>query len=212
MTKFDLTLNYGFSFLLMDNSSKYHLSAQELAIEANEVRDAQKDPLKFEVLYNKYYQHIFHFVYQRIEEKSLAFDLTSQVFLKAMVKIQDFKFKGVPFSSWLYRIAQNELLQFFRKNKNQRIIHIETSSLKEMAEEMEEAEIENLDELLLEGLQKLEPNEIELIEMRFFDQLPFKEIGDILGMTENNAKVKTYRILEKLKKIILKNVSNHEQI
>lgn len=214
MTKFDIALNpnYCFSFSLMEKSSKYHLSPEELTQEASLVREAQKNPIKFEALYNKYYDPIFHFIYQRIEDKTLAFDLTSQVFLKAMVKLKDFEFKGVPFSSWLYRIAQNELLQFFRKNKHLRTINIETAKLKEIEEDLVEGGMEQMENHLIEGLQNLEANEVEIIEMRFFDQLPFKTIGEIIGTTENNAKVKTYRILEKLKKVILKKVSKHEQI
>ena len=50
--------------------------------------------------------------------------------------------------------------------------------------------------------QELPEDELQLIEMRFFEKRSFKEIGEILEITENNAKVKTYRILEKLKKII----------
>ena len=53
-----------------------------------------------------------------------------------------------------------------------------------------------------EEVQELEEEDMQFIEMRFFEKRAFKEIADIFGITENNAKVKTYRILEKLKKII----------
>jgi RNA polymerase sigma-70 factor (ECF subfamily) len=52
-------------------------------------------------------------------------------------------------------------------------------------------------------LEKLEPDELYVIELRFFEARPFKEIADIIGITENNAKVRTYRILEKMKKLFL---------
>ncbi|MBL7885021.1 MAG: sigma-70 family RNA polymerase sigma factor, partial [Bacteroidia bacterium] len=51
-------------------------------------------------------------------------------------------------------------------------------------------------------ISELPEDELQLIEMRFFEKRAFKEIGEILNITENNAKVKTYRIIEKLKKIV----------
>jgi RNA polymerase sigma-70 factor (ECF subfamily) len=54
----------------------------------------------------------------------------------------------------------------------------------------------------MEGIQSLNQDELQFIEMRFFEDRSFKEIGMILNITENNAKVKTYRILDKIRKII----------
>jgi RNA polymerase sigma-70 factor (ECF subfamily) len=57
----------------------------------------------------------------------------------------------------------------------------------------------------LHALQFLKPDQLQLIEFRFFEQLSFKEIGEQLGLTENNAKVKTFRALEKLRSTFLSN-------
>jgi RNA polymerase sigma-70 factor (ECF subfamily) len=54
-------------------------------------------------------------------------------------------------------------------------------------------------------MQQLKEKDMEIIEMRFFEERPFKEIAEILNITESNAKVKTYRILEKMKKLMKKN-------
>jgi len=67
--------------------------------------------------------------------------------------------------------------------------------LAEMVEDDSELHRKNL----VKVLDTLEEKDLQLIEMRFFEQRPFKEIADVLGMTESNAKVKTYRILERLK-------------
>nr|MDQ3072000.1 sigma-70 family RNA polymerase sigma factor [Bacteroidota bacterium] len=58
-------------------------------------------------------------------------------------------------------------------------------------------------ERLLQSLQQLEENELQLVEMRYFEKRPFREIGEILDITENNAKVKLYRVLDKLKKLVV---------
>ncbi len=52
-------------------------------------------------------------------------------------------------------------------------------------------------------LEQLDPDDLQLIELRYFEKRPFKEVSEILGLTESNAKVRTYRILEKMKKIFI---------
>jgi RNA polymerase sigma-70 factor (ECF subfamily) len=57
---------------------------------------------------------------------------------------------------------------------------------------------------LLKAISHLKPNQVQLIELRFFEKRSFKEMGEILGLTENNAKVKTFRTLSKLKEVMEK--------
>ena len=75
------------------------------AEDAELVAKAKKDMKYFEVLYRKYYSQIFKFVRKRVANADLVNDITSQVFLKAMLNIEKYKHQGFPFSSWLYRIA-----------------------------------------------------------------------------------------------------------
>ena len=71
-----------------------------------------------------------------------------------------------------------------------------------LIEDSEESYIEEYHDKMLGILPMLAEEELALIEMRYFERRPFKEIGEILNITENNAKVKLYRILEKIKKIL----------
>jgi RNA polymerase sigma-70 factor (ECF subfamily) len=189
----------------MEIISKYHVTHELIAEERDQIMEACKDPSKFEVLYKKYYQKILLFVYQRVDTKDDALDVTSQVFLKALVNLKRYTFKGVPFSAWLYRIALNELNTMFRHNKIQRALNIDTDCIDEITEEMDILTEEKENELdkLTQSLSALPDNELLMIEMRFFEKRPFREMGDILNMTENNAKVKVYRIIDKLKKSIM---------
>ncbi len=173
-----------------------------MASEYEVVEAAKKDPAKFSVLYNKYHEQIFRFIYQRLDDKDLAFDTTSQVFLKALTNLQRYEYRGVPFASWLYRIASSEVNQLFRQNKAQRTVNIDSVHLYDMIDEMEEDKLEKYHEKLQGVIADLDEPDLQLIEMRYFEKRPFKEIGEILEITENNAKVKVYRILEKLKKAL----------
>lgn len=194
----------------MEVVSKYHATREDMLNEQVLVDEAKKDPARFQALYNKYYERIFLFVWQRMDDKEVAHDVTSQVFLKAMLNLHKYEFKGVPFASWLYRIAKSEVYTVFRQQQAQRTVNIETGSLRDMAEELEEDKYGPYLEILKEAVTELEEEDMQFIEMRFFEKRAFKEIADIFGITENNAKVKTYRILEKLKKIITGKTKNRE--
>jgi len=191
------------NFSLMDSTSKT-VSDQAMEAEWAEVQAAQREPTLFQPLYRRYYEAIFRFVFRRTNDEQLTADIVSQVFLKAMQKLHGYKFKGVPFSAWLYRIASNQVAQHFRDTKKTRTVSIENHNLTDLAEEIAPTDNQHLKDLLIRSLEELKPIELSLIELRFFEQRPFKEIANILEITESNAKVKTYRILEKMKKIISK--------
>jgi len=164
------------------------------------VQEAKKDPQRFAPLYKKYYEQIFRYIYQRMDDEEMAFDVTSQVFLKAMNNLHKYEFRGVPFSSWLYRIAKSELYQSFRDKKAERTVNIDKVQLSGVIDEIETDENEENKQRLIQCIAKLKEADIQLIEMRYFEKRSFREIGEILDITENNAKVKSFRALEKLKK------------
>ena len=166
---------------------------------------AKKDPAAFKPLYEKYFKRIFLFVYHRIEDRNLTSDLTAQVFLKALTRIDQFNERGLPFSSWLYRIAINECNDFFRKNKRARVVYVEEPAFNQLFEEMfPDNPREELEKKLHVVLGKLKPEELQIIELRFFEDMPFKMVAEVLNITETYAKVRTYRTLDKMKKIFLK--------
>ncbi len=110
----------------------YHQTNQRMEEELSWIRRAQKDPECFGPLYKKYHEQIFRYVYQRMDDEETAFDVTSQVFMKALNNLNRYEFRGVPFSSWLYRIAKSELYQSFRDKKAERTVNIESCQLSEM--------------------------------------------------------------------------------
>ena len=192
----------------MEVVSKYHATREDMQQEQILVEAAKQDPEQFRGLYNRYYERIFLYVWQRIDDKDVAHDVTSQVFLKAMQNLYKYEFKGVPFASWLYRIAKSEVYTVLRKLQTQRTVNIDSVGMGDMVQEMEEDQYAEWMPVLSAAVAELEEDDLQMIEMRFFEKRPFKEIADILDITENNAKVKTYRILEKLKKILIEKKKN----
>ena len=183
-------------------TNRYTMSQMELEEEWRLIQAAQVNPQRFAVLYSKYYEPIFRFIYLRCVDEDLSADLSSQTFFKAYQKLNTYTFKGVPFSAWLYIIAINEVNQHFRKANKNRVVALEDKFVETIKYEFDnKEELEINIEKLSKVIQMLKPDEITIIELRFFEERPFKEVADILGLTETNAKVKVYRIVQKMKEL-----------
>ena len=185
--------------------SKDHSLFDEVA----QIDRAKRNPAHFAPLYKFYHERIFLYIFKRVEEEEVAYDITSCVFVKAMTYLNRYEHRGLPFSSWLYRIAKSESNQSFRDKKAQRTVSIDSMQLGVVMEEFNIDENEHQREILLKVLPLLKDKQLQLIEMRFFEKRSFKEIGEILDLTENNAKVKTFRALIKLKELYAKH--NHQK-
>jgi RNA polymerase sigma-70 factor, ECF subfamily len=182
----------------------YHHTPEKIQKEMEWIQRAKSDPVHFGPLYAKYHEQIFRYIYQRMDDIELAADLTSQVFLKALNNLDRYEFRGLPFGSWLYRIAKSELYQSFREKQAVRTVNVETVHLADIMTVFEEDDTESNLKRLFACIGELKDEELQLIEMRFFEKRAFKEIAEILDVTENNAKVKCFRVVEKLKKLFHK--------
>ncbi len=166
------------------------------------IAKAQRDHRHFGPLYEHYFEQMYRFVYKRLGgNEEIAGDLTQQTFIKAMANLSKYEDRGLPFSAWLYRIAQNEVNMYFRSQKKAYTVEITDRMLVAVLEEAGNSNYtqEDLDQLI-ETINNLEESHADLIELRFFQELSFKEIADIYGISEANAKMKTYRLLEKINK------------
>lgn len=155
----------------------------------------------FAPLYEKYFRQIFIFIFKRVQEEDTTGDITQRVFLKAMLNLDKYEDRGFPFSSWLYRIAANETNMYFRNQKKVIEVAIVESDVKVLMEELDEGSGTDYSSLI-EALNNLPFQDSSLIEMRFFEKRSFKEIAEIEGVTEANAKMKVYRIIKKLRKLL----------
>jgi len=182
----------------------YHQTKDKLLDELTLITRAKEDPERFGPLYTKYHEQIFRYVYQRMDDQELAFDVTSQVFIKALSNLHKYEYRGVPFSSWLYRIAKRELYQAFRDRKARKTVNVENMHIFEMIEEFDDDDSVEKKKKLLACLATMNEKDMQMLELRYFEKRSFKEIGEILEITENNAKVRSFRALEKLKKLFVK--------
>jgi len=184
----------------MNINPVFHQDNNRLLHEKSLIIASQKNPENFGPLYRIYHESIYRYICNRIDCIDKASDITSMVFMKALLNIKKYEYRGLPFSSWLFRIAKSELNQSFRNKKAKRTVSIDKVCLGEVMEDIVVDESEkNIKQLLL-TLSRLNNSQVELIEMRYFEKRSYREIGEILDITENNAKVKTFRALKKLRK------------
>ena len=175
---------------------------EDLLSEQSLIEKSQLDPVHFKPLYERYFKRIFLFVHRRVGEMEIAADITSQVFLKALTNLKKYESRGLPFSAWLFRIALNEINNFFRTNKRHRTVTLDSATVDELYEDLTaDHRVDDLLSRLPRILQKLSAEELHIIELRYFEKRSFREVGEILGITETYAKVRVYRTLEKMKKM-----------
>jgi len=187
------------------------MGKMDLEQEKQLVERAKKDAEAFSELYDEYYSKIFGYVLRRTASIEIAQDVTSEVFFKALKNLPQFRWVGFPFSSWLYRIATNEIANYFRKSKHGQfrleevfdLISISNPSAETELIEAE-AELKRHEEFLAlhENISKLSIKYQEVITLRFFENKQIKEIGEILGKREGTIKSLLHRGLEQLRRLM----------
>jgi RNA polymerase sigma-70 factor (ECF subfamily) len=176
-----------------------------LAKEKELIKKAQRDPEAFGELYDKYYSQIFGYILKRVADIEVAKDICSETFLKALKNLWKFKWKNISISSWLYKIANNEIATYFRKKK--KTISLEKVPEPAFSENPLSETIKAQEELkkykdfleVQKAISKLEVKYQEVIVLRFFEKKKIKEIAEILEKKEGTIKSLLYRGLKKLK-------------
>jgi|GEM_PF-106180 len=184
-------------------ASTYHQTRAEIMAEQEIIRSAQRDTRNFAKIYNRYFESVFIYINRRVGDEEITADICSNVFFKCLNNLSKYRFQGLPFSAWLFKIALNEVNLYFRKEKNkERLVSLKHEHLEVLIEEIEldfnESELRK--NILVKLLEALSADEVVLLELRFFEGRSFKEMAYMLGLTDVNAKIKTYRIIEKMKK------------
>jgi len=176
------------------------MSEEEIRQEESIITKAKSSPAAFAVLYEKYFDRIYYYLYRQTDDEELAGDLCSQTFVNVLNNIKKYELRGVPFSAWLYKIASNEVRKHYRKSKGKKIFSIEEVRIKELIEESDEVWDEDQINKLIDFMKDLPEDMLQVLELRFYEERDFKEIAYILDITESGAKMRTYRALDKLRK------------
>lgn len=150
-------------------------------------------------MYEQYADDIFRYLYVRVKDVQLAEDITADVFTRAWKNIDRFDFKHS--RGWLYKIAQNSLIDHWRKKKD---MHLdEDMEVASDADSLEDQVDTILDaQLVRSAIAKLPPNMQSVVTMRFLLGYSAKQTAENLSTTENNVRIIQFRALKKMEAML----------
>ena len=168
------------------------------------VRQAQQgNKDAFAELYEAYFDKIYRYVVLKISNKAEAEDMTQQVFLKAYQSIRSFKWKGVPFSAWLFRIAHNQVVDFVRKQSKRPTVRLEESMVSSDDNPLRTVESRFDIERLRLATRQLTAAQQEVISLRFAGGLAIAEVARTMGKSEGAVKALQHSAVAALRRVLL---------
>ena len=154
---------------------------------------------EFSVLYKKYFERIYRYIYSKTYKREITEDICSNTFIKALENVATFQGDGSKIISWIYVIARNQIIDYYRTDRNEKSVDDiwDLSSPEDI-----EVDLINRESFkqLHSGLHRIKATEREIITMHLWEDMTFKEIASNLGIKEGKCKMVFYRSLKKLKK------------
>ena len=171
--------------------------------EENLVRRAQqRDQEAFTELYEEHFDKIYRYVALRIGDKTEAEDMTQQVFLNALQSISSFKWKGIPFSAWLFRIAHNQVVDYLRKKTKQATVPLDESLASSDSNPQLLTEYRLDIEQLVSATKRLTEAQREVISLRFAGELSTTQVAQVMGKSEGAVKALQHSAIVALRKAL----------
>jgi len=168
------------------------------------VRRAQNnDQEAFARLYEEYFDKIYRYLALRVGNEMEAEDMTQQVFLNALQSISSFRWKGVPFSAWLYRIAHNQAVDHLRKKTKRPSVPLDESLISSGDNPHSTAELKMNIEQLLVAAKRLTEAQREVISLRFTSELSIAKVAKVMGKSEGAVKALQHSAIVALRRTML---------
>ena len=166
-------------------------------------RAKQGDQKAFAQLYEAHFDRIYRYVTLRIGDKTEAEDVTQQVFLNALQSISSFKWRGVPFSTWLFRIAHNLVVDYLRKEKRRATAPLNESLVSNDINPQLAAEHRLDIEQLISATKRLTAAQREVISLRFAGELSIAQVAKVMGKSQGSVKALQHSAIVALRKALL---------
>jgi RNA polymerase sigma-70 factor, ECF subfamily len=161
------------------------------------VQKAKEEREAFEALYTKYLKKVYTYVYYRVGNTEDAEDITESVFLHALVHLDRYQDRGIPFSAWLLRIAHNLVANWYRNSKRRRCVDLDSAEplhdSSPTPEEALEGEEERREIRALLG--SLPEERQQALILRYAEGMKHKEIGEVMDKSTGAVKVLIHRSL-----------------
>jgi RNA polymerase sigma-70 factor (ECF subfamily) len=173
--------------------------------ETSLIRRAQeRDPVALTQIYEANFDRIYRYIVLKIGDRTEAEDMTQQVFLNVLKSISGYKMQGMPFTSWLYRIAHNQIVDHLRKKTKHANVPLDESLPIPAKDGDPQDEIERkirIEELAV-AAKKLTPAQREVISLRFAGELSITETAGKMGKSEGAVKALQHSAIIALRRVL----------
>ena len=178
-----------------------NLSQEEIRAEALLVEAARREPAAFGVLYERYVDRIYGYIYHRVGNAQEAEDLTARTFYRALDKLDSYEDRGAPFAAWLFRIAHNLMANWHRDRSRRRFLSLDRlwAQKSENDSPEEHVEVEENREALWSAINRLPEERRNLLLWKFGNQMSNLEIGELMDKSESAIKSLYFRTLSALR-------------
>ena len=176
--------------------------SSQRAAEALLVNQAKQDANAFGILYERYVDRIYAYIYNRVLNNPEAEDLPARTFYRALSKLDSYEDRGLPFSAWLYRIAHNLVANDHRDHSRRQFVPLEVVNLPGQRRDEPEEVIEREEdhETLWKAIERLPAERRDLLIYKFGNRFSNLEIGDLMNKSEGAIKSLYFRTLAALRK------------
>jgi RNA polymerase sigma-70 factor, ECF subfamily len=169
------------------------------------VRGAQAhDPRAFDQLYEHFADALYRYFYYRSSDQHVAEELVSEVFLKMVEAIRQFKLpdkaQARAFSAWVFRIAYTKLIDHYRQQKRQTVELDDTLPAPYTADEVVDRSLEHAE--LRDAIRRLTPEQQQVVLLRFVERLSTEEVAAITGQKVGAVKAMQHRALNSMAKML----------
>jgi RNA polymerase sigma-70 factor (ECF subfamily) len=177
------------------------LSQEEIRAEALLVEQARHEPSAFGVLYERYVDRIYGYIYHRVGNVQEAEDLTARTFYRALDNLDSYEDRGAPFAAWLFRIAHNLMANWHRDRSRRRFLSLDRLWAHSAEDDSPEEKVEQEEnqEALWSAINRLPEERRNLLLWKFGSQMSNLEIGELMNKSESAIKSLYFRTLAALR-------------
>ena len=196
----------GMATVTAEAPDEVELTAPDPTVADLVARSQAGEPEAFGLLYDRYVDLVYRYIYYRVGSPTLAEDLVSETFLRALRRIDSFTWQGRDFAAWLVTIARNLIADHFKSGRYR--LEITTEDILESgpAQTTDGPESLVLDSLtnatLLSAVKKLNPEQQECIVLRFLQGLSVNETALAMGKNDGAIKALQYRAVRALARLL----------
>lgn len=186
-----------------------------LADEQRLIENARHDAEAFRRLYRHYFPRMYAYVAYRAGRVSDAEDIVANVFLKVVQSLAKFEYRGEgSFAAWLFRIAHNEVSQFYREHSRGEYIPLDDAPDIPSSEPTPDESVVRKEQFIYlhKQISLLSPRRQEIVTLRFFGGLRNNEIADVLGLDERTVASHLCRAIDDLREQVEREMDREDQL